>query len=130
MTTIFHPDHPHFAVHLAWSEGSFANPDAPPVVECYSTSFKSWVSAIVSDWNTSTELRIKPRTITRTITYPEPLRVAPADGTVVWIVNSMNVFATTWAKTEWQFQMLKNGIVFTTEADAQQCYDALFGEQK
>ena len=131
MTTIFHPAHPHYAAHKQFIEGSFADPDEPPVVQ-YECSSNHWADKESVSWSAELKYRIKPRTITRTVTYPEPLREAPEVCTWVWMVRvecscpqNMN-----WAHSKYQLIALKNGIVFATEADAQQCYDALFGEQK
>ena len=131
MTTIFHPDHPHYAVHKQFVEGSFANPDSPPVVEYKTDPTVHWSVTDPASWYGDYLYRIKPRTVTRTVTYPEPLREAPARGREVWFVYShAGVRGETWLESSKQIQLLKNGMVFTTEADAQQCYDALFGEQK
>lgn len=132
MTTIFHPDHPHFQVHKAFVEGSFANPDCPPVVEYLSLIDAIWVKALSPGWLDKYQYRIKPRTITRTLTYPEPLREAPAYGTKVWSVfpDGSGPYCDYWYGVGYLLIVLKNGMVFATEADAQACYDALFGEQK
>ena len=130
MTTIYHTDHPHYAVHKAFIEGSFANPDCPPVVQ-----FKwvdGWEDSPDPVWNPVAQYRIKPRTITRTVTYPEPLWGAPARHTSVWIVSPYSPRPETvnWGDASYHRMALKNGMVFTTQADAQACYDAFFGEQK
>ena len=133
--TIFHPSHPHYAVHKAFVDGSFANPDCPPVVQMagkYTNGTDFWVRNDNPEWLDSRQYRIKPRTITRTVTYPEPLREAPANGTEVWLVCTHIPLPekSSWVGSHFQLQTLKNGMCFTTEADAQQCYGAYFGEQK
>ena len=131
MTTIFHPSHAHFLVHKAFIDGRFANPDNPPVVQWYSEQRSAWLET-ESSWNMTCKFRIKPRTITRTVTYPEPLREAPNKPTVIWMVGGEYDCPQeiAWVDSGFKSKALKNGMVFATEADAQQCYDALFGEQK
>ena len=131
MTTIYHPSHPHYAVHKAFIEGSFANPDNPPVVQIKGPS--GWGETSNPGWIAETQYRIKPRLVTRTVTYPEPLRGAPVAGTLVWLMHPQldKPYRANWDEKYYgRLQTLKNGMVFATEADAQQCYDALFGEQK
>ena len=129
MTTIFHPSHPHYATHKAFVEGSFANPDNPPVVQAL---FDIWVDCPNPSWTANYAYRIKPRLITRAVTYTEPLRVAPEIGAVVWLVcaHTPHPEKSSWVGSHFQLQTLKNGVCFTNQTDAQQCYDALFGEQK
>lgn len=129
MTTIYHPSHPHYQVHKTFVEGSFANPDNPPVVQVESGG--DWVDANPK-WILPYNYRIKPSTVTRTVTYPEPLRESPANGTEVWLVcvHMPLPEKSSWVGSHFQLQTLKNGMCFATKADAQQCYDALFREQK
>lgn len=129
MTTIFHPDHPHFQVHKAFLEGSFANPENPPVVEV--ENIGNWYVCTEPIWHENCHYRLK-RMRTRTISHPEPLREAPSMHTKYWAVSPFHSkpFCMTWEGCSTDLRLLKNGVVFATEADAQQCYDAYFGEQK
>jgi hypothetical protein len=139
MTTIYHHTHPHYKVFKEYIEGCFADPDNPPVVQVKTDDMFDWHDTRPAwnydtrpAWNIKFEYRLKPRTITRTVTYPEPMRVAPRIGSQVWYVNGEHrcPYGTTWTDENWLKTALKNGVVFSNEADAQACYDALFGEQK
>ena len=129
--TVFHPAHPHYEVNKAFSEGSFANPDNPPVVQVIDDEGYWWDTKRRS-WCVENRYRIKPRVVSRMITHPEPLQEAPRQGTEVWIVSpySPGPEIAHWSNVDYHVKALKNGMCFATEADAQQCYDALFGEQK
>lgn len=131
MNTVFHPAHPHFSVHKAYIEGCFADPDNPPVVQVKPMGI--WIDDPYPNWwEKDCVYRIKPRTITRTVTYPEPMREAPAMGTAVWLVmgEQRQPYKTAWTDADFLVIALKNGMCFASEADAQACYDALFGSEK
>ena len=127
MTTIFNPAHAHYAVHKAYVEGCFAAPDDPPVVQVL-PGLSVWLDAEQTNWFEHVPHRIKPRTITRLVTYPEPMRGAPEAGSQVWHVSGEydRPYKTTWTNTQWLRLILKNGMCFETESYAQECYDALF----
>ena len=131
MTSIFDPAHPHYEVHKAFVEGSFANPTNPPQVES-SIRGGPWYPTANPLWNVGTCYRFKPRMLTRTVTYPEPMREALAKGTKSWFVlaSYKSPYQAEWHDCAPYRQILNNGMCFTNEADAQTCYDALFGEQK
>lgn len=132
MTSIFDSAHPHYSVHKAFVEGSFANPDEPPIVTFLNLAACTWVEDTKPTWITTTQYRLKPRMLTRTVAYPEPMRSVPAEDTEVWVVLASNKgpYQVGWDDYVFFDQMLENGMCFATEADAQTCYDALFGEQK
>ena len=132
MTTLFHPTHPHYAVHKAHVEGCFANPDNPPVVEFFDSDDNFWTEIGKPSWEKVYQYRLKPRTVTRTVTYPEPMREPPPHGTTVWIVCSQNTspIGINRAHVIGMTCALKNGMCFATKADAQACYDAIFGSEK
>lgn len=130
MTTIYHPTHPHYLVHKAYVEGCFADPDNPPVVQVFH-ELGVWLDTLYSNWSEDVPHRIKPRTITRTVTYPEPMRVAPEKGTTFSTVSSqyISLYRNHWNGMDCDSRALKNGMCFAN-ADAQACYDALFGGEK
>ena len=89
MTSVFDPKHKHYAVHKAYVERCFANPNDPPIVEIgYLAESIPWLAIPDPEWKERYEYRIKPKTITRTITYPKPLTTIPVKGTIVWMVSS------------------------------------------
>ena len=87
----------------------------------------------MTNWQPATEYRIEPPEpvlITRTVTYPAPMTEAPAVGAWYWLVLSDNeVQRQKWDKYDCELKWLAQGRVFTTQADAQACWDALFGSQ-
>ena len=127
MTSIFDPTHPYYAVHKAFIEGSFANPTNPPQVES-SIKGVEWYLTTCPAWCVNAQYRIKPRILTRTVTYPEPMREVPAEGTEVWVVLASHKGPDQgeWSDCAFYRQVLKAGMCFRTEAEAQACYDALF----
>ena len=72
-------------------------------------------------WDRGIEYRRKPRTMTYTVTMPEPLREAPHDGEVYFVPNlACNLF---YLNTRWNGDCvdnfrLKSGLCFATKEDA------------
>ncbi len=72
-------------------------------------------------WREESAYRRKPRTLTYSVTIPEPLREAPHDGEVYFIPNfARNLFYLT---TRWDGDCvdnfrLKRGLCFATKEDA------------
>ena len=73
-------------------------------------------------WLPEGEYRRKPRTLTYTVTIPEPMREAPEIGTVYWLaeLDFVEAFA---SRFEWKGDMadmlwLKRGLCFATREDA------------
>lgn len=67
------------------------------------------------------EYRRKPRTITYTITIPEPLREAPEVGTIVYIPTPLAEELAAmygWYGSEPDERLLKRGLCFATKEDA------------
>jgi hypothetical protein len=130
MTTVFHLAHPHYAVHKAYVEGCFANPDNPPVVQMAGSQI--WQNDSEPKWYEHRKYRLKPCAVTRTVTYPEPMRQRPDYGSTFWAVQSSrgSPVKIIWDGCSSDLSSLKNGMCFATEADAQACYDALFGSEK
>ena len=90
-----------------------------------------WVDVNYPKWyNCDCLYRVKPKTITHTITYPEPLTIAPAHSSFIWLVwpHLKTATNTKWVNIDWQNTMLENGMCFATEEAAQACYDSLFGK--
>lgn len=70
----------------------------------------------VSDWG----YRRKPRTLTYTITIPEPLREAPELLGLYWMAQLSGEYCTQmyWHGREWELWRLKRGLCFATREDA------------
>ena len=86
-----------------------------------------------SSWDARYAHRIKPLEpvmITRTVTYPAPMTVAPAIGTEYFALESSLVASYAWAGDGVDQAALTQGRSFTDKAYAQACWDALFGAQK
>ena len=71
-------------------------------------------------WDTFIEYRRKPRTITYTVTMPEPLREAPELLGTYWLVLLSGDYCTQmyWHGDGCEFQWLKSGLCFATKEDA------------
>jgi hypothetical protein len=76
-------------------------------------------------WSEEIEYRFKPKMITvGEHSFPEPMRVAPADGTRYWCVditiNSGLITETcTWRNDRWDEMAMGYGICHTTQAAAE-----------
>ena len=77
------------------------------------------------------EFRLKPamRSITlqdgTVLEWPEPMRVAPADGQFHWQTHSGEVRRSNWCGSTYQAELLKTGFCHATEEAAQQHRKAL-----
>lgn len=132
MLSAFDPAHKHYAVHKAYIEGSFDNPNDPPVLEYAHPITAKWLPASSeTNWHENNSYRIKPRITTRTISYPEPLKTLIL-GQVYWVVSAGLVVPREQIcqGKGWHDVFLNHGMCFATEADALQCHTALFGEKK
>jgi len=73
------------------------------------------------------EWRIKPATITYTVTVPEPMRVMPNNGDAYWCVDFDGAWEVTCDLSEFDQKAVERGNIWDTESKAQQAFDALFG---
>ena len=67
------------------------------------------------------EYRRKPRTLTYTVTIPEPLRKAPEIGTEYWLAEPTSDIFTScveWEGDDCDRSWLKRGLCFATREDA------------
>jgi hypothetical protein len=78
----------------------------------------------------NSEWRIKPATITYTVTVPEPLRVMPEKGQTYFIVGHDGVYPYKFDSDDIDDALFALGNIWDTEAKAQQAFDALFGPLK
>ena len=81
-----------------------------------------WVDCFISiGWGVESEYRRKPRTLTYTVTIPEPLRKAPETGSWYWLAETAIDDFT--SRVEWvgdgcDRSWLKRGLCFATKEDA------------
>ena len=66
------------------------------------------------------EYRRKPKTLTYTVTIPEPLREAPKLLGRYWLAQLSGGYCTQvyWQGREWELRRLKRGLCFATKEDA------------
>ena len=72
-------------------------------------------------WKEESEYRRKPRTLTYTITLPEPLREAPETGSWYWLAETASDDFTShfaWEGDDRDHSWLKRGLCFATKEDA------------
>ena len=105
-----------------YAKDAKTNPEPWKLWEFYSRIAGKWLQASGSlDWTESTKYRRKPRTI-NSIEVPEPLRVAPAGGTEVWIPSLSGkdkCHALTWRYDgNWRELELERGLVHMTREAA------------
>ena len=101
-------------------------------VEFMAQGVDYWCGGACADCNPIThpqaEWRIKPATITYTVTVPEPLRVMPNNGDVYWFCATTGFECTTFSsRHNGDMGRFHAGNCWDTEAKAQAAFDALFG---
>ena len=72
-------------------------------------------------WDKDTEYRRKPRTLTYTVTMPEPMREAPQLDTEYYLVSlfePMHFEVAYWGDCSGERMLLKRGLCFATKEDA------------
>ena len=72
-------------------------------------------------WGEEYEYRRKPRTLTYTVTIPEPLREAPETGSWYWLAETASDDFTShfeWEGDDCDHSWLKRGLCFATKEDA------------
>ena len=113
--------HKHAALMLQYAQ-DWAETDKP---------WKRWEFAAPGDkfvslsshpyWDEKYEYRRKPRTLTYTVTIPEPLREAPEVGTIVYIPTPLAEELASmygWYGSQSDDRLLKRGLCFATREDA------------
>jgi hypothetical protein len=72
-------------------------------------------------WNEAYEYRRKPRTLTYTVTIPEPMREAPEVGSIFYAPTPLSEVLTSmraWYGDDIDVRWLKRGLCFATADDA------------
>ena len=122
--------HPHAAVLHAIALGGEAQGQDP----CWDDD--EWVESR-NDRNPLTHpgwlWRVKPRTVTRTVTYPAPETVAPAEGVAFYVPsiygNGESTTLHRWHSPYASYQLwLKAGLVYLRKEDAEARARAMLGE--
>lgn len=134
--SIFDTKHPHYKIHKDYAQACFADHDNLPVIQYKNSDRTIWSDISTPKWLVDVEYRFALNKVTRTITYPQPLKTEPKKFTNIWIVESTSAAPVLY---QWcysysnpnytydrQQQALRNGMVFATEEDAQLCYNALY----
>lgn len=82
----------------------------------------SWVPVLGEcRWEGDLEYRRKPRTMTYTVTIPEPLREAPMDGAEYWAADSLcsgYAHHSFWYGSSTDYRKLSQGLLFASREDA------------
>lgn len=89
-----------------------------------------WVDTKTPDWYEDFEYRIAPQATIKIgdREVPEPLRVAPEEGTTVWgaaLTNPAIVFSLAWSNCSANKRILARGLLHLTEAAARAHAEAL-----
>lgn len=86
------------------------------------------------DYADDNKYRIKPRTVTRTVTYPEPLRERPKHGESYWTIHGPTSTEgdrpMTWEGDQFDQRAFKRGMCFATREDSRAAHVALFGGEE
>ena len=132
---IYDKDHPHNAVFVAQKQSVIDG--SQRVVQYADPESKIWddVDNVLdgtprTSWREDRLYRLKPLTVTRTLTYPEPLRVAPTVGTKVWAVQAYwetGIVEMLWLNAPSDHLELRRGFLFAIESDAIEAARAIFG---
>lgn len=130
-------NHPHNAIYLQCCKAAMTGD--PLTLEAH-LNFDRWVAYpplgdglyLIELWDYKTVRikRPKPVMVTRTVTYPAPMTLAPEIGTEYFALESSLIAPYAWAGDSVDRAALTQGRAFTHEADAKACWDALFGAQK
>lgn len=138
MTPIYDKTHPHNAVHCAMLQSVIDG--APKTVQYGGHYGGGWVDMpkdaygiSIVDWVASHTFRIKPPEpvmVTRTVTYPAPMTVAPANGTEYLVPHANGVYSYTWTGDTTELAWLAIGICHLTREAAQEHWNAYYGAQK
>ena len=105
-------------------EARLRNPEHPEdEFEVYSDFAETWVKlSILPDvLRNASDIRLKPRTITREITHPEPLRDAPEHRTTLYRAASEiseRYDLVLWHNIDYQARWLRDGLLHSTKEAA------------
>jgi hypothetical protein len=112
---------------FALAEESKTNPRPWEAFEYKPDVNEEWYQCGTRFYKTEcTVYRRKPRTVTRTVTWPEPLGLAKNGQQVFTIAATFGSFSFVFdVDTKISRQLLRTGLLWATEAEAQAAHDAL-----
>ena len=106
-------------------EARLRNPDRPQFEVLRKNRVGKWVTYLAFDLQDALfdedVIRLKPRTITREITHPEPLREAPEPGAELYRAApdiSSRYALILWRGLDHQAQWMRDGLVHSTQEAA------------
>ena len=106
-------------------EARLRNPDRPQFEVLRKNRVGKWVAYLAFDLQDALfdedVIRLKPRTITREITHPEPLREAPEPGAELYRAApdiSSRYALILWRGLDHQAQWMRDGLVHSTKEAA------------
>ena len=106
-------------------EARLRNPDRPQFEVLRKNRVGEWVAYLAFDLQDALfdeiVIRLKPRTITREITHPEPLREAPEPGAELYRAApdiSSRYALILWRGLDHQAQWMRDGLVHSTQEAA------------
>ena len=106
-------------------EARLRNPDRPQLEVLRKDCVGEWVAYLAFDLQDAlfdeVVIRLKPRTITREITHPEPLREAPEPGAELYRAApdiSSRYALILWRGLDHQAQWMRDGLVHSTQEAA------------
>ena len=114
---------------IKWAAEIHAWADGSDIEVSWIGNEDKWVDVNDPKWSNCDYLyRVKPKTITRTITYPKPLKTLVEGQVFWWASGTCQPQFFSYYSVLWQNELLKNGMCFATEEDAIACHEALFGK--
>ena len=108
-------------------EARLRNPDRPQFEVLRKNRVGKWVTYLAFDLQDALfdedVIRLKPRTITREITHPEPLREAPGPGPGAELYRAAPEISSRyelilWHGLDYQAQWMRDGLVHSTQEAA------------
>ena len=116
--------HPHREIIDAWTA------DTSIEIEFYEPSLSKWfpsdLRALTAEAYAEAQFRIKPKTRSVTVDgmlyeWPEPMRVAPEDGTIYWAVSVhlYRIFNSPWTGQDYDKEVLNIGCMQATREGAE-----------
>lgn len=134
---INNPSHRHHKIWREHVESVLSEPENPKVVQAKYADAATWEDleitghsgTVVAHWEGG-DFRIKPATVTRTLTYPKPLSEVPEKHAEFWYLSSSSDNGTvraSWGGYWWQDLLFKRSMCFATEADALAAAKEIFG---
>ena len=113
--------HPHKEIIDAWTADTSAEIE---VVDSDGSTNPAYISDVLVSCTKT--FRIKPKTRSITVDgvkyeWPEPMRVAPEDGTTYWVISTYpnKVCESSWTHHEYDKEVLKIGFAQATKEGAE-----------